>query len=80
MRIVIVGCGKVGSTLAMRLQEEGHELTIIDRSERGDLEPVYTVCQSCCDPDLHDPDHMAVGDDRQADPGADRPGEAYGES
>ncbi len=34
MRIVIVGCGKVGSTLAMRLQEEGHELTIIDRSER----------------------------------------------
>ena len=33
MRIVIVGCGKVGSTLAVKLQEEGHEITVIDQNE-----------------------------------------------
>ena len=34
MKIVIVGCGKVGTTLAAKLQEEGHEITVIDHSER----------------------------------------------
>ena len=34
MRIVIVGCGKVGTTLVSRLQEEGHEITVIDHNER----------------------------------------------
>ena len=29
MRIVIVGCGKVGMTIASRLQEEGHEIKTI---------------------------------------------------
>jgi len=32
MKIVIVGDGKVGSTLAEQLSREGHEITIIDRS------------------------------------------------
>ncbi len=31
MRIIIVGCGKVGATLAERLNKEGHEVTIIDK-------------------------------------------------
>jgi trk system potassium uptake protein TrkA len=30
MRIVIVGCGRVGSTLAENLDAEGHEVTILD--------------------------------------------------
>jgi len=30
MRIVIMGCGRVGSTLATQLDKEGHEVTIID--------------------------------------------------
>ena len=34
MKIVIVGCGKVGTTLAVKLQEEGHEITVIDKNER----------------------------------------------
>ena len=34
MRIIIVGCGKVGSALAEQLSAEGHELTLIDLSER----------------------------------------------
>lgn len=34
MRIIIVGCGKVGSTLAAKLLEEGHEITVIDHSEK----------------------------------------------
>lgn len=31
MRIVIVGCGRVGSTLA-RMLAEGHEVTVVDRT------------------------------------------------
>jgi len=31
MKIIIVGCGKVGSTLAEHLYQEGHDITIIDR-------------------------------------------------
>ena len=32
MKIVIMGCGRVGSTLAARLSEEGHEVTVLDVS------------------------------------------------
>lgn len=31
MKIIIVGCGKVGATLAEQLYIEGHEITLIDR-------------------------------------------------
>lgn len=31
MRIIIVGCGKVGSTLVEQLTNEGHDVTIIDK-------------------------------------------------
>ena len=34
MRIIIVGCGKVGSALAEQLSADGHDLTLIDQSER----------------------------------------------
>ena len=30
MNIIIVGCGKVGSTLARQLSKEGHNISIID--------------------------------------------------
>lgn len=30
MNVVIVGCGRVGSTLAMLLDEEGHQVTVVD--------------------------------------------------
>lgn len=32
LRIIIVGCGKVGSTLVEQLSREGHDITIIDKS------------------------------------------------
>jgi len=32
MKIVILGCGRVGSILARQLQENGHEVTVIDRN------------------------------------------------
>jgi trk system potassium uptake protein TrkA len=32
MRVVILGCGRVGAYLARRLQEEGHRVTIVDQS------------------------------------------------
>ena len=31
MRIVIAGCGRVGSDLALTLSEEGHDVSVIDR-------------------------------------------------
>ena len=33
MQIMIVGCGKMGSTLAVQLVKEGHRVTVIDRNE-----------------------------------------------
>ena len=30
MRIIIVGCGKVGQTLVEQLSKENHELVVID--------------------------------------------------
>lgn len=32
MRYLIVGCGRVGSTLAKRLARDGHEVTVVDES------------------------------------------------
>lgn len=40
MKIVIVGSGKVGRALANQLDEEGHEITLIDRSEESLKEAV----------------------------------------
>jgi trk system potassium uptake protein TrkA len=34
MRVVILGCGRVGSTLARDLDREGHAVTVIDRNPR----------------------------------------------
>ncbi len=31
MRVIVVGCGRVGSGLAVRLQQEGHAVAIIDK-------------------------------------------------
>ena len=35
MHVVIMGCGRVGSALARRLEERGHGVAIIDRSEES---------------------------------------------
>jgi trk system potassium uptake protein TrkA len=35
MNILIVGCGKVGSSLAATLCREGHDVSILDRDERA---------------------------------------------
>ena len=32
MHIVVVGCGRVGSELAMQLSEEGHSVVVIDKN------------------------------------------------
>ena len=33
MRIVIAGCGRVGSDLALTLSEEGHDVSVVDQDE-----------------------------------------------
>jgi len=39
LNIIIVGCGKVGTTLVERLIKEGHDITVIDK----DFEDVQTI-------------------------------------
>ena len=33
MKIIIIGAGKVGKTLAKHLNEEGHKITIIEKNK-----------------------------------------------
>ena len=35
MKIVILGCGRVGSTLATMLDHAGHEVSVIDYQQRS---------------------------------------------
>ena len=35
MKIIIVGCGKVGTTLAEQLNRENHDITLIDTNEEA---------------------------------------------
>lgn len=41
LKIIIVGCGKVGRTLVSRLCDEGHDVTVIDKNQ--------AVVQEICD-------------------------------
>ena len=42
LNIIIVGCGKVGTTLVSRLCEEGHDITVIDK----DKDVVRDICET----------------------------------
>ncbi len=42
LKIIIVGCGKVGSTLVSRLCEEGHDVTVIDKNAAV----IQNICES----------------------------------
>ena len=35
MKIIIVGCGKVGTTIAEELYHEGHDITVIDQNVKA---------------------------------------------
>ena len=35
MRVVIIGCGRVGSVLANRLDEAGHQVVVLDRNQHA---------------------------------------------
>ncbi|HEV2359414.1 MAG TPA: NAD-binding protein, partial [bacterium] len=35
MHVVIMGCGRVGATLAMMLEAEGHSVAVIDRDRES---------------------------------------------
>ena len=35
MRVIIIGCGRVGSVLANRLDEEGHQVVVLDRNQQA---------------------------------------------
>jgi len=42
LNIIIVGCGKVGSTIVARLCEEGHDITVIDK----DKDVISDICET----------------------------------
>ncbi|MGZ3538888.1 MAG: potassium channel family protein [Thermodesulfobacteriota bacterium] len=35
MRVMIIGCGRVGSVLANQLDETGHEVVVLDRNQQA---------------------------------------------
>src|SRR5450631_556842 len=35
MHVIVVGCGRVGSELGIRLEREGHSVAIIDKNRRS---------------------------------------------
>lgn len=43
LSIIIVGCGKVGSTIAERLSAEGHNITVVDKDVKA-MNAVTSVC------------------------------------
>jgi trk system potassium uptake protein TrkA len=47
MRLVVLGCGRVGSTLASLMSREGHEVSVLDRDPESfrRLMPEYTGSQ-----------------------------------
>lgn len=52
MKIVILGCGKVGLELVMQLAQEGHDIVAIDNNPKtveaaANLYDVMTICGSC---------------------------------
>ena len=54
MKIIIVGCGKVGTTIAEELYHEGHDITVIDQNaatvqtitENIDVMGLFIMCRS----------------------------------
>lgn len=49
LRILIVGCGKVGATLIAQLSKEGHDITIVDKNPQKiqDITNMYDVMGVC---------------------------------
>ncbi len=45
MKIIVVGCGKVGSALAAQLSEEGHDVSVVDKNPQvvNDVSSNYDV-------------------------------------
>jgi trk/ktr system potassium uptake protein len=35
MKVIIVGCGRVGAELALQLQQDGHEVTVVDKDPKA---------------------------------------------
>ena len=57
MKIIIVGCGKVGMTIVQSLCDEGHDLVCIDDNpevveEIGNIYDVMTLCGNGVDCDI----------------------------
>lgn len=46
MKIIIVGCGKVGTTLAEQLNRENHDITLIDTNEEA-IQNIYFRQRGC---------------------------------
>ena len=43
LKIIIVGCGKVGTTLVEQLSKEGHDIIIIDKNKNVKLSDLRYV-------------------------------------
>lgn len=49
MKIIVVGCGKIGATLIESLESEGHDITVVDRDQKviDEISNIYDVMCVC---------------------------------
>lgn len=49
MKIIIVGCGKIGETLLQSLEAEGHDITVVDSDQKviNEVSNIYDVMCVC---------------------------------
>ena len=49
MKIIVVGCGKIGTTIVSSLVKEGHDVVAIDKSDTtiAEMNNVYDVMGVC---------------------------------
>lgn len=49
MKIIIVGCGKIGETLLQNLEAEDHDITVVDRNQKviNEVSNIYDVMCVC---------------------------------
>ena len=67
MKIIVVGCGKIGATLIENLEGEGHDITVVDRDpkvieEISNIYDVMCVCGNAVDNDTLNEAKIASAD------------------
>lgn len=67
MNILIIGAGKVGTSVAKYMSEKGHKVTIIEKDENvcekfGQIKGITLYCGDGCDPSILENSGIKIAD------------------